>query len=93
MDEVRASSDFKAIDCQEAQEILLSTSDVLAKRNALRDLSPSILYETCSLAGVDTASLALQRGSIYPTVDAMTTALVDHSGVSVNISSYKFLIL
>jgi len=81
MAELRSQPDFIGIDSQEAQDILSSGQDSLVKRNRLRDLSVEILYEACSLAGLDTVCLPLQCSSIYPTADAMITALLDHRGV------------
>jgi hypothetical protein len=72
---------FPSVDSHDAQEILLSTQDTLAKRNRLRDLSVEILYKTCSLAGIDTSTLPLQRRSVYPSAEAMIGVLVDHQGV------------
>jgi hypothetical protein len=71
------------INCDEAQNILSTPQDILTRRNKLRDLSPDVLYEACSIAGIDTTPLPLQRSSIFPTTEAMITVLLGHAGVSV----------
>jgi len=77
---------FPSVDSHDAQEILLSAQDSLAKRNKLRDLSVEVLYRTCLLAGIDTSTLPLQRRSIYPTAEAMIEVLVNHRGVCFTVS-------
>jgi hypothetical protein len=82
MAEARSQQQSMQINCDEAQNILSTPQDILTKRNKLRDLSPDILYETCSIAGIDTALLPLQRSTVFPTTEAMITALLSHTGVS-----------
>jgi hypothetical protein len=83
MAEARSQPQSIQINCDAAQNILVTPQDILTKRNKLRDLSPDILYETCSIAGIDTTLLPLQRSSIFPTTEAMITVLLSHTGVSV----------
>jgi hypothetical protein len=88
MAEVCSQPNCSHINTEKAQNILSTSQDILAKKNKLRDLSSDILYEACSLAGIDTASLSPQRGSIFPTTEAMIAALLDHQSVSL-IAPYK----
>jgi hypothetical protein len=81
------------INCDEAQNILSTPQDILTKRNKLWDLSPDILYETCSIAGIDTALLPLQRSSIFPTTEAMITALLSHTGVSLTSPVSEYILI
>jgi hypothetical protein len=81
VDALHADPTASLVDSHEAEDILLSTQDMLAKQNILRDFSVEILYKTCSRAGIDTSTLPLQRGSIYPPAEAMIELLVDHHGV------------
>jgi hypothetical protein len=83
---VHSNPTFPLVDSQEVQDILLSTHDTLAKKNMLRDISAEVLYETCSIAGIDTSTLPLQRRSIYPTTEAMIEVLVEHLGVCFRVS-------
>lgn len=81
MAELRSQPSFPILDSQGVQDILMANQDILTKRNLLCDFASEILYETCSIAGINTASLPLQRNTIFPTVDAMATALLGHSAV------------
>ena len=82
MKELRELPGFYQIDVQDAVEFVLSDQSLLAKTNKLWDLPPEALFELCSLAGIDTALLPLQRKSIFPKSDVMITALLTHTGVS-----------
>jgi hypothetical protein len=94
MKESRGLPGFHRIDVQDAVNFVLSDQPQLAKTNRLRDLSPEALFELCSLAGIDTALLPLQRKSIFPRSDAMITALLAHTGVSdSNFLWFGFLLL
>jgi hypothetical protein len=82
MKELRSLPDFPRINVHEAVACVLSQQPLLVKTNRLRDLSPDSLFEMCSLAGIDTALLPLQRKSIFPKSDSMINALLQHTSVS-----------
>lgn len=68
------------IDSQVVQDILSLPTDDASRKNRLVDLPLETLYESCSLAGIDTSSMPLHRGSIYPTEETMSSALLKHTG-------------
>lgn len=82
MKELRCQTGFIRINVQDAVDALLSNQDHLFKQNILWDLPSDALFELCSLAGIDTSSLPLQRRSIYPTSEAMIKCLLDSPMVS-----------
>lgn len=45
------------------------------------ELSTEVLYEMCSLAGMDTGELSLKHGTIYPTQVSMVDRLLQYRGV------------
>jgi hypothetical protein len=82
MNKLRSLPNSPRIDAQEAIACVLSEQPLLVKTNRLRDLSPDGLFEMCSLAGIDTAPLPLERKSIFPKSDSMINALLQHTNMS-----------
>lgn len=79
---VRSHPDFERPNVTGIVAVLQSDEPALTKQNQLQDLPPDILFELCTLAGIDTTFLPVRRKSIFPTSESMVQALICHSHVS-----------
>ncbi|KIM32543.1 hypothetical protein M408DRAFT_19943 [Serendipita vermifera MAFF 305830] len=79
-------------DVQEEINILSSDKHILEKTNKLHDVSVEKIFKICCFAGIDTNTLPMKKGSVYPDRDTMVHALLSHTGGYNNLKNIKEII-